>query len=335
MPISGRDDEHRGDVGATRSAPPRRAASSMPTASSVPSAWNPPTRLSTTRPRKTRWVGAAGAADRAQEARIEAFEHQRPIDQRQRDERDGGDRRRSGASARRRARARVPNSTCSRSTFEPLSETMRDAERERDQVEGGERGVLLQRASTRATSPDSSATARPATRPPMRHRRQRQAGDEKADRRARAGWHAPWRRPSGDMRRSIRKTPIGPRAERQRHRADQRAAHELELGEGRDEEIVGHGKRSGCTARRSAAGARRLGSIPGLDHAARLQQVSGVSTSAVAPQATGSRASSRRLGKMRRARRRDRAARRRPCAPRRASAARDRGGRPWSWRRSR
>ena len=33
------------------------------------------------------------------------------------------------------------------------------------------------------------------------------------------------------MRRSIRNTPIGAGAERQRERADQRAAHELEFGE--------------------------------------------------------------------------------------------------------
>ena len=181
----------------------------MPTASSVPSAWKPPTRLSTTRPRKTRWVGAAGAADRAQEARIQAFEHQRPIDQRQRDQRqrgDRGDQRPAPASSSART---VPNRTCSRSTFEPCSETISHAERERDQVEGRKRGILTQRGepgderrragrrrgprpARRASSP---ASERPATRKPTA---------------------APGRiacamaSPVSDMRRSIRNTPIGP-----------------------------------------------------------------------------------------------------------------------------
>ena len=71
---------------AVMSAVQKRAAAAgsiiRPTARSVPSAWKPPTRLRTTRPRKTRWVGAAGAADRAQEGRVDAFEDQRPEEQR-------------------------------------------------------------------------------------------------------------------------------------------------------------------------------------------------------------------------------------------------------------
>ena len=52
-------------------------SSMMPTAIKVPSAWNPATRLSTTSTRKMRWVGELQTAGRAQELRIETFEHQR------------------------------------------------------------------------------------------------------------------------------------------------------------------------------------------------------------------------------------------------------------------
>ena len=46
--------------------------------------------------------------------------------------------------------------------------------------------------------------------------------------------------PTRLMRRSIRNTPIGAGAERKRQRADQRAAHELEIGEGGNERVVDH-----------------------------------------------------------------------------------------------
>ena len=60
------------------------------------------------------------------------------------------------------------------------------------------------------------------------------------------------------MRRSIRKTPTGAAAERDRDRADEGAPHELELGEGRDEEVEhkASGARS-ATAQAYAAGAVR------------------------------------------------------------------------------
>ena len=52
----------------------------MPTASNVPSAWKPPTRLSTTRRQKGEMGAGPGAAHRAQKARVDAFEHKRAID---------------------------------------------------------------------------------------------------------------------------------------------------------------------------------------------------------------------------------------------------------------
>ncbi len=63
------------------------------------------------------------------------------------------------------------------------------------------------------------------------------------------------------IRRSIRKTPTGAAAERDRDRADERAPHELELGEGSDEEVVEHLERHPESALLRPA--RRPGARPG------------------------------------------------------------------------
>ena len=92
-----------------------------PTASSVPSASNPPTRLSTTSTRKVVHE-RAGTADAAQEHRVDAFGNQRPPDQREAGEGYGGDagdqHERLSSSA-----STVPNSTCIRSMLEPWIDT--------------------------------------------------------------------------------------------------------------------------------------------------------------------------------------------------------------------
>ena len=64
---------------------------------------------------------------------------------------------------------------------------------------------------------------------------------------------------------SIRKTPTGAAAERDRDRADERAPHELELGEGTDEEVVEHLKRHPGRAQRDPGSGQRAfrGAGPG------------------------------------------------------------------------
>src|SRR5438270_417834 len=68
-------------------------------------------------------------------------------------------------------------------------------------------------------------------------------------------------------------------AERERKRADQRAAHEGKFEEGREEIIVNHAAHS-CAPSSNASHMRRA-----------FRRFSAVSTSLVAPHATGSRAS--------------------------------------------
>ena len=135
------------------------------------------------------------------------------------------------------------------------------AERERDQIEGGEAASSRSRVK-RATRPAASATARPATKPPrlMAKSDSRRA---EADRRARQDGvahgvahqaHAPEHQEHADRR----------RAERQREAADQRAAHEGEFDEGLDESVDHAGCRSlrvisradsACSSQASRAGA--------------------------------------------------------------------------------
>ncbi len=112
----------------------------------------------------------------------------------------------------------------------PLQRDDGDAEREREQVEGRERGVLLElgRARDQARQQgDHEAGDQPA----RGHGEQAEAGQQESDRGAgqdgvRHGVaderHAPQHQEHADR--------AG--AERQRQRAGQRPAHELELGEG-------------------------------------------------------------------------------------------------------
>ena len=96
------------------------------------------------------------------------------------------------------------------------------------------------------------------------------------------------------MRRSIRNTPTGGAPSASAKRADQRAAHEFEVGERRDQGVVEHKRRhAASTAQASACSSN-------ASHMRRaLLRFSAVKTSRVAPQATGSRASSRLCGKRR------------------------------------
>jgi hypothetical protein len=107
---------------------------------------------------------------------------------------------------------------------------------ERDEIEGGERGVFFQfgraRDDARADR-DREARHDPADR----HGKEIEAGDEKAERGARQDRmrhgvarqaHPPQHQEHAD----------GRRPERQRQHAHERAAHELELGEWQDEDVV-------------------------------------------------------------------------------------------------
>ena len=113
-----------------------------------------------------------------------------------------------------------------------------DAERERQQIEGRERGVLLELGHAR-DQPGEQRDDAAGDQAAGRHGEQIEPGDQKADRgagqdRVRHGVadqaHAPQHQEHADR--------AG--AERERERAGERAAHELELGERRDERVVQH-----------------------------------------------------------------------------------------------
>ncbi len=64
----------------------------MPTASKVPSAWNPPTRLRTTRVRKMICVGPPARPTEARKAGVDRLHHQRPVEQSKTNQGQGRDR---------------------------------------------------------------------------------------------------------------------------------------------------------------------------------------------------------------------------------------------------
>ena len=80
-------------------------SSMMPTAISVPSAWKPATRLSTTSTRKMRWSASSGCSPSAGSAGRSIRAPAAGRSTASTDQRDGGDRRRPGSAPRRRPRA--------------------------------------------------------------------------------------------------------------------------------------------------------------------------------------------------------------------------------------
>ena len=147
----------------------------------------------------------------------------------------------------------------------PLSGDDGDAEREREQVEGRERGVLLElgHARDQAGEQGDDEAGDQAARG---HGEQVEAGEQESDRgagqdRMRHGVayerHAAQHQEHAD----------GTRAERQRQRAGERTAHELELAEGGDEISW-----SGNIHTTSFRAFRRV-LVEGLAHAARGEQV--------------------------------------------------------------
>ena len=254
----------------------------------------------------------AGAAHRAQEARIDAFQHQRPPDQREDDQRHAGDaddqQQRRIVHRQHRAEQEVQQIDVG-----ALDRDDGDAERERNEEERRERGVLLELASSARSGRRRRATTKPAIRPPPAMANRLRPATRKpmaAPGRMACAMASPIRL----MRRSIRNTPIGAGAERQRKGADQRAAHELEVGERSDEDVVEHRR-----LRRHHAGFRllveRLAHPPRLQHVLRRQHVGG--------RAPGHRLAreQQRLGEIRLAPFRGRASRPARCAAPHASAA--------------
>ena len=158
----------------------------------------------------------AGAAHRAQETGIDAFEHQRAIDQRQR------------RSALTVALAAITSSCRHSSTADCAEQEMQQldvravdrhdhhAERKRHQKEHRQRGVLLAvRSCARSPRPRATAMRSPAISPPT-------VMAKRLSPAARNPIAAPGRMacaiasPTRLMRRSIRNTPTGPALKRER-----------------------------------------------------------------------------------------------------------------------
>ena len=156
------------------------------------------------------------------------------------------------------------------------------AERERDEIEGGEARILAQdgRARDEAGGERDGEAGDEAAKAHRRAATGRRPGSRS---RRRAGWRALMASPIRLMRRSTRNTPIGGALIDSARHADQRAAHEAELDEGLDE-AVDHAGRAPCSLVVPLADLGML--IPGLDRVARLGEVLGRQHLRVSPQAT-------------------------------------------------
>ena len=264
---------------------------------------------------------AAGAADRAHEAGIDAFDDQRPVDRCQHHEADG--RVRSDEQQGRIVqRQHIAEQHVQEIDVGALERDDGDAERERKQVESRQRRILLEFGRA-GDKPGKQGNNEPGDQAARGHGEQVEPGEQKPDGRpgqngVRHGIaheaHATEHQEHAD----------GTRAQRQRERARKRAAHELELGERRDEEVVRH---------HTAASAHSRGVlVECFAHAARREKVSGVRPRRAAP--------SHRLARKQQRLRKMRAheidvvhARSARCASRHASASPARTDRPRSWRR--
>ena len=167
----------------------------IPTASSVPSAWKPPTRLRTTRPRKIRCVGVPA---RLTERRKVGSTHSRTrgaVEHGEREERHRSD------AGEKVERVVVEREHRSEQDVEQVHVGAAqgndgDPERQGKKVEGGKRRILLEGGQA-GDEPRHDGDDNAGDEPAHRHGRERKARDEVARRRRRAGSHGPWRRPSG------------------------------------------------------------------------------------------------------------------------------------------
>ena len=176
----------------------------------------------------------SGAADRAQEDRVDAFEHERAVEQRQRQHGDGGD----GGEQQQRVvveRQHRAEEHVQQIHVRAAQRHDGDAERQGQQVEGRERRILLQRGEARDEAGgdrDDHAGEQPADG----HRRQRQAGDEIAD--GRAGQDRVRHGIAGEAHAAQHQEDADrAAAERDGDHAHERALHELEFGKRRVEQV--------------------------------------------------------------------------------------------------
>ena len=179
----------------------------------------------------------AGAAYGAQKHRIDAFDHQRPVDHRQHDQ---GDRGVAGDDQQGRIvhRQDVAEQHVQQIDVGALDRNDGHAQRQRHQIECRQRGIFLQlRIACHQACKDRHREARDQTA--RRHREQTKARQQKADRgtgqdgmghRIADQTHPPQHQKYADRR----------AAQRQRDHGRQRPAHEFEFGEGRDQHIIDH-----------------------------------------------------------------------------------------------
>ena len=196
---------------------------------------------------------ATGAADRAQETGVDAFQHQRPVDQGEGQQRDGGDslQQHQGGVIQRQHGAEQHVQQVDIRAFQGHQ---CDAESQRHEVERRQRCVLTQHRQ-----PGNGAGAerhrKAGGHAPSRHPAQRQAAHKVAKRctgQDRVGHGiADKAHPAQHQEHADRAG-----AERLSECTDQRPAHEREIGKGRDQRVVQHhGSRFGCQAAREQASA--------------------------------------------------------------------------------
>src|SRR5215831_15759588 len=186
----------------------------MPTARSVPSAWKPPTRLSTTSVRNTTCAGVpAPLTERRNPGSTESSTSGRQTKASTSSETDVMARIKTSAALS--MASTEPNRKCIRSILLPLSETM-------------------------VTPSASAITNKAASDASSRHGRQVQPGKDEADGRTGENGmchgvadeaHAPEHQKDADRR----------RAEGHRECGHERTPHELELGKRSDQIVVEHG----------------------------------------------------------------------------------------------
>ena len=236
-------------------------------------------------------MGELKGLTEARKLRIEAFEHERPVDDGERRHGEGGDRgdQDQRGIVKREHRAEQDVQEVDAAAFHRHDQ---HAERERDEIEGGEARVLAQdgRAGDETGEQNHGDTSDKAAKA---HGRHREAGDEEADRRA---WQDGVAHGVAHQAQAAEHEEYADRrrAEREGKAADQRPSHEGEFDEGIDEGMDHAEIRSVPASPRSQISAcSSHASVSCRD----LTRFFAVSTCLVGPQATTSRASSSVLGK--------------------------------------
>ena len=182
---------------------------------------------------------SAGAAHRAHETGIDAFDHQRAVDQR---EHQQGERGIAGDEQQGLIveREHVAEQHVQEIDVGALERHDGHPDRKREEVERRQRRILLE-LGVAGNEPGKQGNDHARDEPARGHGEQIESGEQKSDGRARENRvrhgvaheaHAPQHQEHADR----------PRAERQCKDAGERAPHELELGERGEEEVVDHGE---------------------------------------------------------------------------------------------